>query len=324
MNNQPLHNSAAVLAAIPSLMGYVPDAAVIAVMQRHTTEPGFVVRCTIAMPVTDSAEQAAALPDTCGLTAAENAGVILIAIAGQWLSEQARTLLDALRDAFTRAQIPVTRRLLTPTVATASQWIDLDSGETGATIAYTDSIHTAHAVAAGRRISPSREDILEEFAETTPAAPLPVADNPAAMTASTIDEIAAVTAGTVAAKPTLATRAGILITTDPRLRDVLLLLGIDTPLPAAATWTRLAAQLRGAARVEALTIAAALYYLSGDPVRAGVALETADDDAARAEIPYPLLARLLTTGLQHGLSPHQIRQALTASHGRLLGGEPQG
>ncbi len=76
------------------------------------------------------------------------------------------------------------------------------------------------------------------------------------MTISTVEEVAAVAAGAAKAGPTMATRAGILITTSARLRDSLLLLGIDNPLPAAATWTGLAAQLRGAARVEGLTIAA--------------------------------------------------------------------
>lgn len=40
-------------------------------------------------------------------------------------------------------------------------------------------------------------------------------------------------------------------------------------------WTRLAAQLRGSARAHVLTVAAFNYYLAGDAVRVGMAIDHA-------------------------------------------------
>lgn len=62
-------------------------------------------------------------------------------------------------------------------------------------------------------------------------------------------------------------------------------------------WTRLAAQLRGSARAHVLTVAAFNYYLAGDAVRVGMAIDHAQDAVTAAGLHLPNLAELLSAAV---------------------------
>jgi hypothetical protein len=57
-------------------------------------------------------------------------------------------------------------------------------------------------------------------------------------------------------------------------------------------WTRLAAQLRGSARAHVLTVAASNYYLAGDAVRVGMAIDHAQDAVTAAGLHLPKPGRV--------------------------------
>jgi len=63
-------------------------------------------------------------------------------------------------------------------------------------------------------------------------------------------------------------------------------------------WTRLAAQLRGSARAHVLTVAAFNYYLAGDAVRVGMAIDHAQDAVTAAGLHLPNLAELLSAAVR--------------------------
>lgn len=90
-------------------------------------------------------------------------------------------------------------------------------------------------------------------------------------------------------------------------------LAVDTPQAAANLWTHIGRRLRGAHRAEALTVAAACLCLTGDTVRAGVALDAAFQEAHTNHTPEPQLAGLLCAAIRAGIAPEKIRQALIAA-----------
>jgi hypothetical protein len=63
-------------------------------------------------------------------------------------------------------------------------------------------------------------------------------------------------------------------------------------------WTRLAAQLRGSARAHVLTVAASNYYLAGDAVRVGMAIDHAQDAVTAAGLHLTNLAELLSAAVR--------------------------
>ena len=86
---------------------------------------------------------------------------------------------------------------------------------------------------------------------------------------------------------------------------------LDHPQAGADLWTHIARRLRGQPRAEALTIAAVCYCLLGDGIRAGIATDTALNEAQATQAPPPRLALLLLTALRSGIPPQQIRRVIT-------------
>jgi hypothetical protein len=94
------------------------------------------------------------------------------------------------------------------------------------------------------------------------------------------------------------------------VRDGLRMLGGEGRGAAAQVWVRIASHLRGPARLEALTNAAALFYIAHETVRAGVALEITEKLAASLDVAFPGLAQLLDTALSAGIPPTDILAVL--------------
>jgi Domain of unknown function (DUF4192) len=307
-----IRTAADLLAGLPALMGYVPTNRIIAVTtHRPDKTDGESVRAAAAIPVDTPERGVTGMVGTCGFTVTNTAGVFLVAICDAEQLRPATRLLDVLRDAFTDADIPVRKRIYTCTVAEDGQWLDIDSGDTGDTVAYTNSLHTVRAVAAGTVIAASRDDLYAEFTEATPA---PIQAVPTQYSAGdavrVCTELAEVLVGRAAMTPAMAGRIGVALTASPRLRDALLALGIEQRAAAAQLWVRIASHLRGPARLEALTVSATLFYIAHETVRASVALEVTEKLAAQLDVAFPGLAHLLDTALSAGIPPTDILAVL--------------
>jgi hypothetical protein len=296
----------AVISAIPALLRFVPTNSIVAVMFGPAGTPREEIRFAIRFDL--DRRQAQHFPDTCGLHSRDTAAAILVAICHPDHDAQALDVLNTARAALHHRSIQVLQMLTTHSLTEAGRWSDPDTGDHGPTIAYTDAAITAEVVYQGSSIRTSREALDAEFALTHPAPYLAAANDFEELTARTIAELHALITGIVDA-PTedLATRAALIVTADVHIRDGLLRLGLGNEQAAAHTWTALAAQLRGQARAEVLTIAAFNYYISGDGVRAGTAIDHVADTVEAAELPLPTLADLLNAALLAGLEPEKIR-----------------
>ncbi|WP_262491174.1 DUF4192 domain-containing protein, partial [Mycobacterium simiae] len=293
----------------PGLLGFAPTDSIVAIMLRDDPTHGLHVRCAIRFDVTVTTEEAAHFPATCSLRAADNAAAVLIAVCDQRHDGHARDLLNALRDALHTAGIRVLRRLYARDATEPGQWLDADTGDYGDTYPYTDSVLTAQLVHTGERVRASRAELEAEFGPLPPAPPVEVGDHGELVT-STARDIADAIAGAPTTSPTLATRAGIVITAHPALRDAMLCLAIDNPHAGADLWTHLGRRLRGRHRTEALTVAAACLVLARETVRAGIALDAALDEAEATHTPTPRLAVMLSTALRAGIPPSTLRHTL--------------
>jgi hypothetical protein len=313
--NPTLHNLEDVLANLPAMLGYVPASRLIAITTHRPDNRDEIVRMVAATDINTAPAKLTGFARGCGISAQNTVGAVLVSVGEQSLHQQARALLDAARESLIDVGVPVYRRIITESLTTAGRWIDVDNNDTGATVAYHDAVLTAQSVLDGRVIAASREELVGELAETDPA---PITAAPrldGLVTADLSDELGRVIAGAPAAAD-LATRVGVAISSGVKTRDALLLAGVEEPQAAAAVWTRIAAQLRGASRIEALVVVAALHYVAYDVVRAGVALETADNLACDLEIAFPRLGGLLVAALQGGISPAKAREVFTTAAGR--------
>lgn len=306
-----LRTPADIVAAAAGLLGFAPTNSIVAYMLRRDSHGGFRIRCAIRFDITITTGQAANLPATCNLHSADNHAAILLAVCDEPHNPHALALLDALRDALTDAAIPVLNRIMTHDVTAEGQWYEPDTGQHGPTYPYTDSLITAQRVLSGERVSRRRSDIEAEFAPIAPAPPVPLGDH-GELVITTAEEISDALNGHPINR-TLPTRAGHIITADVSVRDAMIWAAIQHTQSAAELWTHIARRLRGQPRAEALTIAAVVYCLLGDTIRAGIAIDTALDEAQVAHTPAPRLAMLLLAALRAGLPPEQIQRAIIDS-----------
>ncbi|PBA38814.1 hypothetical protein CKJ63_25465 [Mycobacterium avium] len=303
-----IDDNAEILAAIPAILRFTPEAGII-VLLLHTGDGQDEVRNALRFDIDPTAARqltSVAAPAFHDVTSA-----ILVAVCGDWIADHAATTLDIVRDGLAELDIATLVRLITPSLDQPGHWTDIDSGERGPVASFRDSVFAAETVMAGDRIAANRDEIVAEFTPTTNPVPIVNVD-PAEFLIDTFETIAAIITGSAhaASHPDLATRVSLLIQ-DVHLRDTLLLLSVDHAAPAARLWTHLANQLTGAARLEILTMAAACYYAASDTIRAGIALDTAALDANAQRLDYPRLAELLLTALQAGFSPTQVREVLS-------------
>lgn len=307
-----LRTTAQILASLPAVLGYVPTdrAIVIATHRPHgRTEE---LRLALATDINAAPANLNDFARVCGLTRNKVTGAILVAITERTNRRHATDVLDALANSLAGEQIPVYRRIFTTSIDAGTLWTDIDTNDSGITSDYRDAEMVAQAVSDGRVIAASRADIDAELAETTPAAPAQAVDTTnAAQVQQLANELIDAIANT-AADSTLASRIGGVIVSDINARDLLVGVSARTPGNAAILWTRISSQLRGQARIQALTITAAMSYGSGDGVRAGAALDTARDLAKSTNGEYPSLARLLDVALQGGIAPNRVLTVLTA------------
>jgi Domain of unknown function (DUF4192) len=306
-----LSTEQAVISAIPALLRFVPTDSIVAIMFSPSDEPRSEPRCAIRFDVTVDREQAQRFADTCHLTAQDNSGAILVAICDPEHDEHALDILEDTRTGLHSQGIQVLQMLTTHSLTDAGRWINPDTGEDGPTIPYTDAAITAEVILRGAPIEKSRDAIDAEFTLTDAAPYVAVEEDFDDLVHHTVAELCALITGSAdAPADDLATRAAITITEDVHLRDALLRIGLGHERATAQMWTALAAQLRGHARAHVLTVAAFNYYLAGDPIRAGIAIDHVDDAVTAAHLPMPNLADLLSAALRAGLEPAKLREII--------------
>jgi Domain of unknown function (DUF4192) len=301
---------AELLAALPYLLGFVPkDDLVVVMLGPSSPIPSHLpVRAAIRCPITITRRQAQHLPRTCGLPADEFRAAVLIAVCDADRDQHALTVLNAVRAALQKRDIPVLRMLTTRSITEAGVWLDPDTGARGHTVAFTDSPATAVAVLHGRVIAASTDDIEREFSTAEPALEMNLeAQDLPALIADTAYDLHRVITGYRDPGSELASRAAVLVTAHVGLRDGLLRLALGHEHAAAWVWTRIAAHHRGRTRAELLAMAALAYYAGDDTLRAGRALSHAGAAARNAHAPLPTLAVMLQTALQNGLPAVRIR-----------------
>jgi hypothetical protein len=303
---------AELLAALPHLLGYVPDDDLVALMlaapEGSTHIP---MRAAIRCPITITATQAHRFPDTCTLTAQQFPAAVLVAVCSPDHADHALNILAAVRAALQDRGITVLKMLITHSVSEAGHWHDPDTGTHGPTVAFTDSPATALGVTQGRIIATSRADLHREFGtvETAPQLDLEAQDM-AGLIVGTATDLHRLITGCGAAGPDLASRTAALVTAHVGLRDGLLRLALGHEHSAAQVFTHIAAQHRGRTRAELLAMAALAYYAGGDTVRAAMALSYADtavrDDPDKA----PRLVAMLRAALHQATPPERIRAVI--------------
>ena len=308
MPTTTLRTPADIVGAAAGILGFAPADSIVAYLLRRDIRRGLLVRCAIRFDVTITTAQAADFPATCHLHAADNDAAILLAVCDARHDRHAAAILDALRDALHTAGITVLRRIMTHDLTAEGRWYDPDSGQRGPTYPYTDSVVTVQRVVDGDRISGGRNDIEAEFAPLEPAPPVAIGEH-AHLVVDTASEIADALDGHPISR-TLPTRAGVVITADVAVRDAMIGAACEHARAAAELWTHIARRLRGEPRAQALTIAAVCYCLHGDGIRAGIAADTALEEAQINDTAPPRLATLLLTALRAGMPPAQIRRAI--------------
>lgn len=305
-----LKTNAEAVANIAPLLGFVPTNSIVIYLLHHDDDQ-LLIRSVGRLD--------AALPETTVQAAMEDLrldpdqinAVILVAVCAEWLDHNAGELLDTISESMTGVGIRVLKRLHTRQVEHAGHWTDIDTGESGPTYAFRDSIVAADFVHRGHVISVSRADLEHEFNITDPAPPIEVGDH-GELVITTFTHIAEVLRGQREITPTLAAQAGIVITESKDLRDRLLSLTGEQPREGARVWTRIAAMLRGTPRVEALVLASITHYAAGDAIRAGIALETARDTAIETGCRFSQLAQLMHGAVRAGIAPQQIRDIIAS------------
>jgi hypothetical protein len=306
-------DASTLIASLPALLGYQVHDSIVAVMLKRVGALE-AVDCVLRADLAYTAEQIATMAAQTGRTAYNTAGAVLIAVAGPQHNAHAGNALDALRNALMDSDIPVRGRFSVATTATPAIWMDVDTGQRGITAPWTDSPVTAEAVVAGKVIADNRSALVAEFdqaahtvAATAVDSLLPLVDAGEALTQ--------VIAGSGEITDSL---VGLLATAiaNKRLRDSHLVLGLDHADRAVGIWTEIARRMRGQARLEAVTIAAAFAYMAGDGVRAGIAVDIATKEAQQTGLEEPMLAALLDTALRHGVEPKKIREVILSAAGR--------
>ncbi|MBY0290864.1 MAG: DUF4192 domain-containing protein [Mycobacteriaceae bacterium] len=305
-----LKTNADIVANIAPLLGFVPTNSIVIYLLRDDDDELIiraVGRLDAALPETTVQ---AAITDL-RLDPDEVNATILVAVCAEWLDHHAGQLLDTISAAITGAGIRVLKRLHTRQVEHGGQWTDVDTGDSGPTYPFRDSIAAAESVHRGRVITASRADLEHEFNMTDAAPPIEVGDH-GELVIATFTHIAEVMAGHREISPTLAAQAGIVITESKDLRDRLLSLTGEQPRQGARLWTTIAAMLRGAPRVEALVLAGINHYAAGDAIRAGIALEAARDTAIETGCRFSQLAQLMHGAVRAGIPPERIRDVIAS------------
>ncbi|OBK74211.1 DUF4192 domain-containing protein [Mycobacterium sp. 1274761.0] len=305
-----LNRPGALIAALPAVLGFVPDNSLILVtIDRGAL--GCVMRVDLSPELADSVDHlaevaAAARPDAAIAVVVDGEGADC-----QVCNDEYREICRELGDGLAHHGIELLDFHIVDSVAPGGRWHCLD-GSGGTVDDPSASPLAMAAVLDGRRLYTRRAELCGVIALTDEAASQALAsvirDQPDT-DVDTADEVTAAmaaawqnAAGEPLPEAVIARLARAL--TDPQVRDVLYALAVgDKAAQAEALWATLARTLPAPWRVEALVLLAFSAYARGDGPLAGVSLEA----ALRCDATHRM-AGMLDAALQSGMRPEQIRE----------------
>lgn len=320
-----LNRPAALIAALPAVLGFVPEKSLVLVSVNHG-ELGSVLRVDLGG---DLAGRVGQLAQVAAAARPEAAIAVIVDSAGAHCptcNEEYRELCETLTAALAQCDIALWAAHVVDRVAPGGRWHCVDGcGSDGTVDDPSTSPLALAAVLDGRRLYPRRADLQASIAVADEARSAELAGRlrRAAATRDTeyrVDPLAcgrrdverALRAATrVADGESLAdaelAKLGCALA-DMQVRDTLYALAVgELAGEAEALWAVLARTLPAPWRVEALVLLAFTAYARGDGPLAGVAVE-----AALRCSPWHRMGAMMDSALQSGLRPEHIRElALT-------------
>lgn len=314
-----LHRPAALIGALPSILGFVPENSLILVTLEGT-ELGSVLRVDLLDDLVDNIEPLAAVAASAAPRAVVAVIVDGIGACCPACDDRNRRILSVLNEELSCREIVLASAYIVDRVARGGRWRCADGcGSAGLVDDPDSSPLTAAAVLEGRRLYGRREDLQAAIApddETRSAAVAALIGDAAAGRAAgggvarhqirreLAQVLAVVTELAAGGEPTESELAQIgCLLSDMLIRDTLCALAISVrSIEAERLWSLLARTLPLPWRAEALVLLAFSAYARGDGPLAGVSLE-----AALRGVPRHRMAGLLDTALQSGLRPDRIR-----------------
>lgn len=318
-----LDRPGALIAAVPAVLGFVPEDSLVLVTLAGT-EMGAVVRTDLEDEVLDGLGH---LAEVAGSGSADAAVAVIVDEDGlhcRMCSDEHRRRANALQSLLADYGIKLLAVYVVDKIEADGRWICADGcGNSGVIDDPSSSPLAVAAVLDGRRLYTRRADLLGVIAGVDAkrtAALREVLEKPSAPSeyrARSDGDIRAevhralgsaqrLSAGEELSDDDLAALARAIV--DPRVRDTLYALAVGVQAGAAEElWALLARTLPGPWRVEALVLLAFSAYARGDGPLAGIALEAAlgIDHTHR-------MAGMLDAALQSGMRPDRIRElALT-------------
>ncbi|TEA09061.1 DUF4192 domain-containing protein [Mycobacteroides salmoniphilum] len=309
-----LKSPADVAKSLPGLLGHIPHRSVVIVLLDADRLFKAVMRADLGKACADDAVVAVA-----NHAATEGATGALIVVVDEDASPQSlphRELIERFDAAFTRSGVVVIHSFVVDRIGADGQWWCSDGCGAGGALGDTaTSALTADAVAHGRRIYDSREELLaavaaddsrsQAFASAVEAF---VLGSPDLAVREALEAAERIADGNVVSDEELTRVAASLV--DVRVRDRLLGKAATEGYAVAAEqlWAELARITTGRWRAEALTLLGASCYLRGDGPLALAAF-----NAALEAVPDHTLSRQLWAMLELGFTPGEVRQALSGS-----------
>lgn len=312
----------ALIAALPAVLGFVPEKSLVLVFLETSDQMGAVMRADLSEDLIANLDHLAQLAETSG---AERVVCVVVDADGAlcpMCNDDHRRLCEALADALRARGLGLHAAHVVDRVAAGGRWHCIDGCGRGGEVPdpYASPLAAA-AVLDGRRLYGRREDLAAVVASADPAR--------AAALQSRIEDCerrreprwqadpngcgrrdvetamataVAVSEGCEPGDDQIVQIAASLA--DVAVRDTLYALAIGSVSgPAEALWALLARTLPDPWRIEALVLLAFSAYARGDGPLAGVSLE-----AALRSDPRHRMAGMLDSALQSGMRPEQIRE----------------
>lgn len=318
----------ALIAALPAVLGFVPEKSLVMVSLEDAGRMGAVMRADLSEELTADVERLAQLAANSG---AERVVAIVVDADGAlcpMCNDEHRRLCEALGEALAGCDVGLHAAHVVDRVEAGGRWHCVDGCGSGGAVEdpYASPLAVA-AVLDGRRLYGRRADLAAVVATSDADRTAALAEmiptcqqdreadwlvDPDARGRHDVERARAaaarVAAGGDLADDELAELAVAL--TDVAVRDTLYALAVGAEGGAAESlWGLLARVLPDPWRSEALVLLAFSAYTRGDGPLAGVSL-----DAALRSDPQHRMAGMLDTALQSGMRPEQIRELAAAGY----------
>lgn len=312
----------ALIAALPALLGFVPEKSLVLVSVEDAGRMGAVMRADLSDELTANVEQLAQLAANSGAVRVVAVVVDADGALCPMCNDEHRRLCDALGEALRGCDVDLHAAHVVDRVEAGGRWHCVDGcGSSGAVEDPYASPLAVAAVLDGRRLYGSRADLAAviatgdadrtaALAESIPScAERRDADwlaDPNGRGRRDVEYARSAAARVVAGCALTDDEVGELAValTDVAVRDTLYALAVGSEGAAAESlWALLARVLPSPWRSEALVLLAFSAYARGDGPLAGVSLE-----AALRSDPGHRMAGMLDTALQSGMRPEQIRE----------------